>query len=494
MREVAAARPNAGLLFDSGPHPHGVSKRREREALIELIRRQRAKERIRATMFDLQLALHDDPAQFKAAHPGRRSGKSTSIPKSACLEVLDAGFNEVVIIGAETQKKAKELHWANLEQEILEQGLAFTGDRSSGSFSTPWGAKIIFWGMNDDGAVELLRGFKLKAVYFDEVQTYSKRLPRLISTVLEPALGDTGGPCTLFGTPSVTRKGEWADICLGQTPGWKVFHWTVLQNSKFPRDATSMLQQILLRNKWTWDPEDPTKTHPIFSREWLGLFVNDPSSQVFKYNKDKHNRDSLPKKLGDGFCTMGIDYGATDDPCAWVVLWSARGSREIYVVEAQEHYNLQPDDAAEITRALIERWDPQRIVGDGGGLGAPYVREFNRRYGHLAERWVHPAEKDGRLGQIAILGGEIESGRVHVLPAAQGLADEWEVLPYKDEKKIEFASGFNDHMSDACRYAAISHLIDTPKKPKADPTPAEIEEQLQIERQRARLAEQEESW
>jgi hypothetical protein len=452
----------------------------ERKALAQLIRRERAKQAIRVDLFDRQLGLHDDPSQFKATHAGRRSGKSTGMAPSACLHVMDAGFNEVVIIGAETQKKAKELHWASLQQLVVEKRLPLIANSSAGTFSTPWGAKIIFWGLNDAGAVELLRGYKIKAAYFDEVQTYAKFLPRLISTVLEPALGDTGGPCTLYGTPSVTRKGDWADICLGKTPGWSIHHWDVRQNKKFPRDAESMLQQILLRNKWTWDPTDMSKTNAIFAREWLGLFVNDPNSQVFRYDPDKHDRDALPTARTNGFCTLGIDYGTTDDPCAWVVIWSARGSREMYVLEAQEHYNLLPDDAAEVTKSFIDRWNPQRVVGDGGGLGAPYVKAFNRRYGHLSDRWVQPAEKQGRLGQIAIVSGEIDSGRVHCLPAARALADEWQVLPWKESKDgkdahEEFESGFSDHMSDAARYAIMSHLTDVPEKPKAEPTPKEIE-------------------
>lgn len=461
-----------------------MSNAAERKALIHLIRRQRAIAAIRSELFDKQIALHDDPAQFRAAHPGRRSGKSEGMPRSCAIDVLDAGFNEAVILAAETQKKAKALHWANLHQLVIKHNLPLTPNANEGAWLTPWGARIQFWGLNDNGAVELLRGFKLRSARFDEVQTYSAMLPRLVSTVLEPALGDTGGSCTLYGTPSVTRKGDWADICLGVSPGWAVHHWDVRDNKKFPRDANSFLQQVLLRNKWNWDPNDLTKTHPIFAQEYLGLFVNDPSSQVFKYNDPRNVADSLPVRADHGFCTMGIDYGTTDDPCAWVVVWSPRGSRDMYIVEARMEWNMLPDDAAEITHALISRWNPQKVVGDGGGLGAPYVLAFNRRYGHLADRWVHPADKQGRLGQIAIVNGEIESGRVKVLPAAKALADEWTVLPWKDGKRVEFKEGFLDHLSDAARYAVYAHLTEVPEQPKTAPTLEELAEAAKDERLR----------
>ncbi len=445
--------------------------------LLELLRREEAKKAIRAELFDLQLEVIDGTEQFRAIHAGRRGGKSELIPRASALLVLDAGFNEVVVLAAETQKKARALHWANLQALVQKHSLPLSPNAQEGSWSTPWGAKIVFWGLNDEGSVELLRGFKMRACLFDEIQSSASKIPRLVSSVLEPALGDTGGPCFLFGTPSVTRSGPWADICLGVTPGWSTHHWDVRQNKRFPRDAESMLQQVLLRNKWTWD-------NPIFQREWLGLFVNALGMQVFRYEPSRNTADSLPVPLDRGFATLGIDFGTTDDPCAWVVVWSPRGAREIYVLEAQRHYGMLPDDAAEVTNALIERWSPQRIVGDGGGLGAPYVAAYNRRYGHLTGRHVGQADKQGKLGQIAIVNGELESGRIKLLPAAADLGAEWQVLPWKDEKKVEEHPEFPDDLSDAARYAINHHLTDVPAKPVTEPTPAEREAEARRARQR----------
>lgn len=435
-----------------------MSEARARALLIERIKRERMKKSVRADLFDLQLAVYDDREQFRANHTGRRGGKSHEMPNGCLLDVLDAGFNEAVILAAETQKKAKALHWANLTAAVHKFGIPLKPAVQDGAFIAPWGARIQFWGINDDGAVELLRGFKMKSFRGDEVQTWSSKVPRLVSSVLEPALGDTGGTCTLYGTPSVTRSGHWADICLGNTPGWSVHHWDVRQNKKFPRDAESLLQQVLLRNKWTWD-------HPTFQREWLGNFVNDSAMQVYRFERGRNTADCLPCPVDRGFTTLGIDYGTTDEPCAWVVLWSPRGSREIYVVEAQKHYRMLPDDAAEVTKSMIDRWRPRRIVGDAGGLGAPYVEAFNRRYGHIANAYVHPADKRGKLGHIAIFNGELESGRVKILPAADDLAHEMQHLPWKNDKRIEEDPGFDNHECDGALYALVDHMTDVPTKP-----------------------------
>ena len=448
-----------------------------RQAAIELLRRDAWVRAIRDDLFDKQLAVYDDPAQFKANHAGRRGGKSTEIPSSSAEDTLDAGFNEVVIIGAETQKKARALHWANIQSIAVKHKLPLTPNIQEGSWSTPWGSKLIMWGLADQGAIELLRGFKLKAARFDEVQTYASMLPRLISSVIEPALGDTGGKCTLYGTPSETRSGPWADICLGVTPGWSVHHWDVRDNKKFPRDAMSMLQQVLLRNKWTWD-------HPIFQREWLGEFVNDIGQLVYKFDAKRNTAEALPCRLEDGFCTIGIDYGTKKDSCAWVVLWSPNGSREIYVVEARKEYGMLPDDAAVITKDFMDRWRPRRTVGDGGGLGAPYVEAFNRRYSHLSDTYVRPAAKLGRLGQIAIVNGELSSGRIKLLPGADDLKHEIQVLPWKDEKRLEEKEGFDNHAADAFRYAVNTHFADVPVAAPPPKSAQQIEDEALAERQR----------
>lgn len=419
-------------------------------ALRELARRYRAIDAIRGEMFARQLAVIDDTSQFRAGHPGRRSGKSETIPRDCAIEALTAGENEAVILGAETQKKAKALHWNSVMGLVVRHGLPLVPRVQESAFVTPWNSRIVFWGLDRDKDTELLRGFKMRAARFDEAQTYSPKIPHLVSSVLEPALGDTGGSCIFWGTPTVTRIGPWSDICTGVTPGWSVHHWTVLDNPKFPRDARSMLDQVLLRNKWTED-------EPTFQREWMGRFVNDAGMMVYAYNATRNSALSLPCALDRGDATMGIDYGTTNDPTAWTVVWSQRGSRETYVLETVKRHGLLPDDAAAVTKSLLDRWQPTRIVGDGGGLGAPYVRAFNRRYSHLSNAYVQPADKLGMLGQITLTSNELAAGRIRLLPASADLASELSVLPWKDAKREAQHPDYPNDCADSFRYAFVAH-------------------------------------
>lgn len=449
---------------------------RQRAAALELVRRKKQREQVELDLFDKQLAYYRDPSQCKANHSGRRSGKSEGIPRFATLDCLKAGFVETVLIGGETKQKAQANHWARVASIVARHNLPLTSNAADGTWKTQWGSEIRFWGLRDKGAAELLRGFKLAAVHLDEVSTYSSQLPHLVTTILEPALSDTGGTLNLYGTPSVTKRSKWADICLGKSGAhWSVHRWDVRQNKAYPRDADSVLQQVLERNGWTWD-------NPTFQREWLGEFKDDTSQLVYQYDPELNFAEAQPRAEA-GNVTIGIDFGTTSDACAWVVLWSPKGGREIYAVHAEQHWWLLPDDAAAVTKRLVDLWRPTRVVGDGGGLGAPYVLAYNLRYGHLST-WVEPAYKVGLLGQIAILNGEVVSRRFKCLPGAAMLASEMCELPWKDSDHDKVDESYQNHLTDACRYASFAHLADLPQLPQAEKTAEELADEAMAERQR----------
>lgn len=437
-------------------------------------------------MFDLQRGLYDDPAASKAAHPGRRSGKSEFVPRAAALDALDAGFDEVIVIGAETQKKARQLHWRKLERLVSRIGLPFSPNKQDGTWTTPWGAVIVFWGVKDEGAVDLLRGFKLRTAYFDEVATYTELLDYLTKDVVEPALQDTGGTLYLLGTPSYTRAGAWFKICNGDTPGWSVHHWDVRRNKRFPRDAEAMLRRVREKNGWTEDSA-------TYMREYLGLFVNDPTSLVYHYNASRNDLRTEPPhlRLPNGeidhrnWCfVVGVDFGVTK-PCAWVVWGWHVHARQIYALHAEKHAGLLVDDAARVTARVCNVYHPISLVGDVGGLGKPYEAEWNARYAGRTvdlqfakspDSYVLPpmkaADKAGKLGHIRLFNNELGASPPRALiaqPAAKVYSDELATLPYKDPEApddlLKEHPGHANHACDAGLYGYIETRTYTNEAP-----------------------------
>lgn len=445
--------------------------------------------RIRADMFDRQLRLHEDGSIWRAAHPGRRAGKSEFIPRAAALDALDAGFEEVVLIGAETQKKSKALHWHKLLRILRKAGVPFEANRTDGSVRLPWGASIVFWGIKDEGAVDLIRGFKLKSAYFDEAASYSDLLKYLTEDVVGPALEDTGGRMTLCGTPSITRAGHWFEICKGKERSrWSVHHWTLLDNPCFPRDRQAVWAAAAARYGHT--DATPSAT---FMREYMGEFVDDPGMQVYKYlssRNDLHAPEPGHYSRRDWVHTIGVDFGLANE-CAWSVLTSAPTAKDIYVLCSMKQLGLLPDQAALVTAQLCDTYRPERLVGDVGGLGKPYVEEWNQRFAgkSLAEvedmmaaieaareareapkprpavkdayrmPAMEGADKQAKRAGIEFVNNELCAPRIFLCqPACEPLSEELVSLPWKDELKQEEKKGRPNHCCDTLLYGEKAHM------------------------------------
>jgi len=446
---------------------------------------------IRSSMSDRQLSLHDDPIQFRAAHPGRRSGKSEMIPRSAVLALMDASYGETIVIGAESQKKAKMLHWAGINALAKRYKIPITPNSQEGAWNAPWGARILFWGMADKGAAELLRGFAVAAAYFDEVATYASMLPNLVLNVMEPCLATTGGPLTLAGTPSLTRSGPWFDICSGKTPGWSVHHWTLRENPfwKNPKFKTVDAYLAYVRERNEWDEDSTT-----YQREYMGRFVDDTSAQVFKFTRDRNVRPLPPGYDRTTWVhTMGVDFGYSPDPCAWVVLASPPHEKTTYVIHAEARLELSQDQAADVTRELVEQYKPSQVVGDVNGAGKGYVEVYNKRYGARANAYIQNAQKAEKLVQIDVVNTELRTGRLVVADGlAEDLASQMESLPWKDQHRKAPHPEYPDDMCDAMRYALIAHKAYAHEKPP-DVQPRQVWTTFE-ERARRNVAEKHRPW
>lgn len=449
------------------------------------------KKAIRSDMFDQQLALHDNPARKKACHSGRRAGKSEGIPRSCLLDLLDAGQQDVVLLGGETLKKAKSLYQDKVREVVNKYKLPFNYNGQEATWTTPWGAKLHFWGAKDEGAIALIRGLRLKSARFDEVATFASRLPHMVDQVVMPALGDLNGGLTLYGTPSVTCSGGYYDICAGKdAKKWKVYRWDARQNPYFRNGrAEEYFAEVLAENGW--EPDNAT-----YLREYMGLWRADPEFLVYRYVEGYNDLPFLPEdyNVASWNHTLGVDFGYEDD-CSWVVIASHPHRRDIVVVDCLSQDHLVIDDAAEITAQFCAKYRPSRVVGDAGGLGKDHQVYWNARFagkefvkGHSLLPML-AADKLGKRSHIDLLNTEFRTGRIKLFqPQCKGLGGTLSTLPWKDGMRMLEHPSYDNHLSDALLYAFMEHysyLNSLPVKNvvKPRPTPDDSE---QIEREEAR--------
>lgn len=462
-----------------------------RAIALELVRRKRTREAIRAELHDRQQRVIRDAGRFIAMLCSRRAGKTELCARMIALALLDAGANEWVIYAARTASIARDLIWVHLEKLNEKHGLGWEMHAHLGLVRTPAGASFRVLGVDKKKEVQKIRGYKLRLAIFDEASTYQEHLEELVRECAEPGLMDLGGRLVLSGTPGVVCEGYWFEASTGEIPKFSVHAWTVRENPLFPRDPEEALREVREENEWT--EEDAT-----YRREYLGEWVEDPSALVYKFVAARNTCDELPVEFDPAtwLCTLGIDFGMTDE-CAWVVLGSPKHSKDIFVLHAEKHSELLPDEAAAITAGLVQRFRPVRLVGDGGGLGKPYIREFNRRWAHDAGITVSLAEKVDKAGAISLLNGDMRGGgskpdtariRLH-MPAAKELAGEIKHLPWLDRAHTKENPSFPNHCADAFLYAWRSHTSYWHRPKKAEVP--EHERRLQELRARARRQQQE---
>lgn len=468
-------------------------KARKRDVVLELVRRKRIRKAIKRELHSAQRRALKDKARFIAMLCSRRAGKTELCARMIALALLDSGVNEWVVFAARTASIARDLIWVHLEQLNIRHGLGWEMHENLGTIKTPTGAQFRLLGVDKRKEVQKIRGYKLRLIILDEASTYQEHLEELIRDCAEPALTDLRGRLVLSGTPGVVCEGYWFEASTGLKPKFSVHAWTVRENPLFPRDVEEMLREVREENGWSED--DPT-----YRREYLGEWVEDTSALVYKFVRARNTCDELPEEFDPStwLCTLGIDFGMTDE-CAWVVLGTPKHSKQVFVLHAEKESELLPDEAAAKTAALVKRFKPVRLVGDGGGIGKPYVAEFNRRWAHDAGISVSLAEKIDKVGAISLLNGDLRAGEARdariklLLPAAEELAREIQHLPWLDAAHTKENPSFPNHCADAFLYAWRAHTSFWNRPKKKEPTRAEKEAAERKERAK-RAREGQKNW
>jgi len=139
---------------------------------------------------------------------------------------------------------------------------------------------------------------------------------------------------------------------------------------------------------------------------------------------------------------------------AWTVCASHPHATDTYVVRSFKLPNLLPEQAAEKTHELVEALKPYVLVGDGGGLGKPYITAYNRRY----QTNMVAANKTEKMAHIRLINGDFQAGRLKLLlPDSETLADELQQLPWADETKDREHPAYDNDACDSLLYAWRHH-------------------------------------
>ena len=390
--------------------------------------------------FPKQNAFVLDNSRFIAAQCSRRAGKSNGLALRflASMERYPGAFFPYIAL---TRESAKNIMWSVMQEQDdrFEIGCEFT--EFNLSITHPNGARLQLFGADTKNFIRRLKGIKTPGAAIDEVQDHGSHLESLIDDVLTPTLTDYDDSwLALTGTPGPIPRGYFYDVTHSGMHGYSVHKWTLLDNPYLP-NAAKFIDE--LKAKKSWD-----ETNPTLRREWRNEWVLDLQSLWIRWSEHNHF-EKLPNQKW--IYLMGIDIGHRDADAIAILAWS-ESSPNIYLVSETITRGQDITDLTNQVNALIEQYNPAKIVMDEGALGKKIAEEIRRRR-HIP---VQPADKARKQENAAFLNDYLRQGKFFAPRASQFVIDsmrvqiDWE---RSSPDKIELKKGFHSDIIDAVLYA-----------------------------------------
>lgn len=447
-------------------------RKTERSAVTALVRR------IRAELFDKQLAFLDDPSRNKAALCTRRAGKTSMWVRYTTAEALTKP-RVLIRIWAVNRLRAKQLLWDEFVYLFKRHGINAKLHETELTIKFDNGSEIRLLGADKDKEVQKKRGDKTWMEIVLEAQGFGPYLKSLVEDVAEPCLFDLKGTFCLEGTPGPVCAGYWHDVTgrdnvssrwqsVGSSDGigtgWSVHRWSVLDNPFLPHAAEELAE---LKKKRRWGDE-----HPTYVREWTGRWVNDIGALFYKFNPTR-NVHNIEQPWGPGWThVLGWDLGFRDDMALVAWGWHPDHPGELYEAYSWKKPGALDDEVMEqVTRLEGLGFNFIEMVADTGGGGRMYVEAVARRFG----RSFNAAKKTEKYEHVRLLNDDLLTGHIKLRPGSPLLAEmvqlptdpDWPD-PTKPEAPPTEDPRFPNHCCDAGLYAfrAAWHYVKDEVKPQ----------------------------
>jgi hypothetical protein len=461
-----------------------------RDILVELARRQQAAqdaggviERIKAELFDKQVALLEDPSRNKAALCTRRAGKTSTWSRYAVIECLRRP-GALVRIWAQARLRAKELLWNELRDVCARHSITVDTHETELRVTFANRSEIRLVGADKDKEAQKKRGDKTSLEIVLESQSFGPFLQKLVEDVIEPSLFDLRGTVCMEGTPGPVCAGYWfyvsgddeevrrwtskgREVKDGEAvhtlgANWSCHRWSLLDNPHLPH-AKEELAALKKKRHWTDD-------NPTWLREYQAKWVNDTRALYYRWDSVRNSYNLHEKQpWGPGWShVLGWDIGF-DDAMALVVWGWHENDPTLYEAASWAESKVLSDTVVERIREFQQRFNVVKMVADTGGGGRLFVEEVQSRYGLVFE----PAQKQNKYEHVVLMNNDFLTGRIKTLPSS---AYSWDVARLPKDPDWDPDSGrppqedprFPNHTTDAGLYAwryAYNFLseLDTPE-------------------------------
>lgn len=440
-----------------------------------------------------QKAMVETRASNWTALVGGRGGKTTGSRARVVRRAISTPRAHILFV-ATTRKQAGLLLWDPLKDLDTRYDLGIRFLETDRVAIFPNGSWIMLFGCDDMRSIGKLRGIPWHEVVIDECGFYPPELlERLVERVLEPRMNDYPDTSMgLIGTPSHTLRGKFYDITRpgSDVEGWERHAWSLADSKdEGPADWQEHANRVwsaALKKKaakgWSDD-------HPVWRREYLGLWAADDSTMVFRYRpfddkgepfncwKPEYKNGIAILPEGDHWSYVyAVDEGYRDPFALNIFAFNPHDGRlfHVYGFEKQGMYAhtiaqlLLGEDADHTKPAgLIAAtgW-PVSFVGDiGEGLQA----ELRNVYGISIERANRAANY--KHDAIELTNGDLVDQRVFIIYGS-ALHDQMGTLQWApdDYGNLKEHKNMANHSTDTLIYArqAAFHQFVAPRAPKPE--------------------------
>lgn len=342
--------------------------------------------------FDKQLSFINDPFPFKTGCCSRRSGKTVA----SAADLIRTAFTKsgiVCLYITLSRANAKRIIWPILVEINRAHNLGGKVNESELSITFPNRSIIYISGAKDQKEIDKFRGLPLSLCYIDEAQSFRPYIQNLVDEVISKALFDYAGTLCLTGTPGPIPKGFFHSCVHSEK--WSHHFWTMFDNPWLPKKSGMSADKILQREM---ERKGVGPDNPTIQRECFGQWATDTSVLVFQYDPDRNHYDELPALDSPWRYILGVDIGYEDADAIAVIGYNDK-AKASYLVEERVDTRQGVTELAQNLLVFIERYNPDKIVMDTGGLGKKVAEELNRRFSLP----ILPAEKVRKLEFIEIL-------------------------------------------------------------------------------------------
>jgi hypothetical protein len=472
-----------------------------------------------------QRAMVTDPSRNLAVLVGGRGGKTTGFRARAVRRAIKTPKAAVLFV-ASTKEQCRKIFWEPLKDinDRYRLGMEFHETRLEARL--PNRSTIKLFGMDDMKQIDSIRGIPWHEVIIDECGAYPpKLLQHFIERVVEPRLDDfPDTSLTIGGTPGHVLDGIFYERTRvgGDPEGYSVHQWSLAEaKDSGPEEWQEHAKRVWARALEKKAEKGWSDDHPVWMREYLGLWAADDTEMVFRYRayddegklkncwKPKYRRGLavLPGTPEDWTYIYSMDEGYKDPfalnifavnpydgemlhvycfertgmysgSIAELLLGEARSTEDIA-------FGYEPGDKEaereEVVRGLFGAtgW-PSKFVGD---IGPGLQKELANTYGI----WVERVEKrpDYKHDAIELTNGDFIDDRIKVLYGShlhhQLTTLQWSVDDFGHLKENK---GQANHSTDTLVYArmeAFHHHADE-ERPPPPPKSMEEAERLRLER------------